>query len=133
MTENKDTLLSIENLANKFHNPELKKESNVIILYANGEIACTKGGELFGARSEFCFAIAIRKLPIIQLPQPINDTSYAIMTREHADIIRQKLKIICGINESFDIPQHFKCLFDNILDEWKKKIENTKDDGKQEN
>ncbi len=80
LSETKPELVAeIEQMARKAHNPELIKEAHVCHLYCDGEQTSQKGGELYGARTEF-----MHKEPMI-LPRLVfpEEGRYAIVTEEN--------------------------------------------------
>lgn len=94
--ENKNT---VQDLITLYHNPGLVKPGDspngnwIYHIYSNGEITHQKGGFAYLMRTEF-----VEKTPVymssnknIKFPINISNYSYAIVTKEHANEIRDAM------------------------------------------
>lgn len=86
-------LKSIEDDAERFHNPDLVKESRVYHLYNTGEFTNQKGGDIYQQRSEFTTKPEILEYSDVNLNFPVkrNGQSFAILTEEDGKKIRKKM------------------------------------------
>jgi len=83
----------IKNLLKEYHKPLLEKESRVIIVFADGEMICTKGGNLFGERSLHQIAVPFMSDKWIKFQcetMPLG-VAGAIVTEEEGKELRRKL------------------------------------------
>jgi len=88
---------SIEKLVTEKHNPSLSKNGqHVNLLFGDGNLVSTKGGDLLFERSMFTVGTSITKEEIISMPIALSvTTTYAIVTEEDGKLIRgQMLELV---------------------------------------
>ncbi len=91
-THKDDMIKEIEELAKEHHDMSLVKERHVTHLYNDGEITSQKGGDIYGMRNQHCMYSALIVPPISFPIEDRNGFSYAILTDENANMIRNKMK-----------------------------------------
>ena len=86
-------LKELEDAILKENDPSIREHDHAIQFWSNGEITSTKGGVLFGERSEFIVGIAVLDFPILKLPYKQSENeSYAFITKGQALKFRSHLK-----------------------------------------
>jgi len=98
-TENKNTIeKSLQDMITAYHNPDLVQPNAspngnwIYHIYSDGEITHQKGGFAYLMRSEFT-----EKSPVlgfkgdVVFPKQGPTHSYAIVTEEHANLIREEM------------------------------------------
>lgn len=91
----KEEIEAINDEVAKLHDIKNTEDVRVYKLYSDGEIMTTKGGVLYGLRSLFTHQPSAC-IPIFSFPKQVNDVTCAILKKEDAENIREKmLKFQC--------------------------------------
>lgn len=98
-TENKNTIeKSLQDMITAYHNPDLVQPNaspngnRIYHIYSDGEITHQKGGFAYLMRSEFSEKSPVRGFKGDAIfPKQGPTHSYAIVTEEHANLIREEM------------------------------------------